>query len=168
MNLSPSRSAYVGLAALLALGFVARGSGNDRALLLSIYTDNVGVVSPIGRHLYASINTSGEMTYADRTKAGIVNCKRILTASQLSRLNSVLHDARLSEIQGRKVDHTRSHLDYMINVEVVIARSSGRQEFTLVDYDPAAGRDFPEGARELLCMIDAFRRSSYRLTQNCK
>lgn len=156
------------VAAALVLIHPVVDRANGRNVLLSIYTDNVGVVSPSGRHLYAVVTTDGEMTYADRLNKEITDRKRELTATELSRLRAAVRDPNLREIHGTRSDKSRTHVDYQMSVIVTITTGDAPHEFTLVNYDEADGRYFPPGAKELLCTVDDLRQSSYRITRGCK
>jgi hypothetical protein len=141
---------------------------NDQSVLVSIYTDNLGLVTPEGKRLYAEIAKNGAMIYADRTEKGFVDRKRTLTDAELSKLRGALKNEQLSALKGAQLGRTGAHVDYVTGIVVNIMRDSGPQEFTLTLFDPSTGHDFPAGAKDLLCLVDETRASSYRLTRNCK
>lgn len=164
-----NRQLFVCLAALLAPILAISCLASDQAILLSVYTDNLGVVSPSGRRLYAVVTRDGMMTYAEKSDKRIVERRRTLTSGELAKLRKVLAGTELTALRGSVVAGQFHPRDYQTSLEVTISRDrQGRQEFTLVDYDPSAGRDFPAAARELLCLVDQLRGSKYRLSQNCK
>lgn len=163
-----SRQLYVRLTTLLSLILAIPGWASDPPVLLSLYTDNLGVVSPSGRRLYAVVTKDGVMTYADKSDDGIVERSRTLTSVELAKLREVLAGSALTALRGSVTAGQFHPRDYQTSLEVMISRDPRSQEFTLVDYDPSGGRDFPAAARDLLCLVDRLRGSKYRLSQNCK
>jgi hypothetical protein len=151
----------------LTLGGIPATDVEAQNLVLSIFTDNLGVASPSGKHLYLSITAGGTMTYADIGKEGIVNRKRSLTSREFSELQAVFRNSKLVALNGKISGGDFRPRDYQMSLEVVILRGRERQEFTLVDYDRAAGLGIPAGAKELLCLVDKFRESNYRVSQTC-
>jgi hypothetical protein len=114
MKPSRIRTNLLQIAATMAvmLALPPGNSGTDKTVVLSIYTNNIGMVSPSGKRLYAVVTSSGEMTYADKTKKGVVTRKRTLSPSELSKLNNVLRNGALGAIKGFQFDKTRTHADY--------------------------------------------------------
>jgi len=163
-----SRQLYFCLIGLVFLILAIPGWASDQPILLSLYTDNLGVVSPSGRRLYAVVTKDGVMTYADKSDEGIVERSRTLTSVELAKLREVLAGSELTALRGAVTAGQFHPRDYQTSLEVMISRDPRSQEFTLVDYDPSAGRDFPAAARDLLCLVDRLRGSKYRLSQNCK
>jgi len=136
--------------------------------LIAVYTENSGVVSPAGKRLYVVVSQEGVMTYVDRVGGRLTNRSRTLTRSELSQLTSLLEDSKLKTLIGplrAPVFHPR---DYQTSIQISIHRSTGDQKIDLIDYDPSAGRDFPEAAKQVLCLLDGFTKSEYRVTQDCK
>jgi hypothetical protein len=163
-----SRPRQIGFIIAFCLVITGGASSNDRNFVISIYTNNLGPVTPEGRRLYAVVAKDGEMTYADSADNGIVNRKRALNTTEFSKLKELLKNQPLSALKGARLGRSGAHVDYVTRVEVSIVRDSEPQEFSLVLYDPSTGHDFPAGAKELLCFIDEIRGSTYRLSGDCK
>jgi hypothetical protein len=168
MKLRSSRLLQTGFVTTLLLLTTAVVGLNDPTVLVSIYTDNLGLVTPEGKRLYTEIAKNGATIYTDRTEKGFVDRKRTLSDAELSKLRGVLKNEKLSALEGAQLGRTAAHVDYVTRIVVNIMRDSGPQEFTLILFDPSTGHDFPAGAKDLLCLVDEIRASSYRLTRNCK
>jgi hypothetical protein len=140
----------------------------DKNLALSMYTDFSGMVSPSGKALYVAITKNGLMTFADEVDRRLVYKKRMLSDSEQARLQAELNDGHLSQLKGKLSPKKYSLVDYHVAVSVMIPREYTRQEFTLSDYSHYVGEDYPPVAKNLLCLVDELRGSSYRLTQECK
>jgi hypothetical protein len=168
MNSRPTiRNLKVILLALTLLNIPAT-HGESQTLVLSTFTDNLGVASPSGKHLYATVTEGGTMTYADITEDRIVKSQRVLTTIELSQLREAFHNSQLAALRGTISGGNFHPRDYQMSLEVIILRGQERQQFTLVDYDRAEGQGIPPGAAELLCLVDEVRGSRYRVSQGCK
>jgi hypothetical protein len=162
MKPSHSRRFRIGLAAVLTVVLVSAGASRDQATLVAVYIANIGMASPQGNRSYVTVDKYGAMTFANPTEKEWLNGKRTLRRSELRRLQEVLSNVELSRLRGNILaDFHPPVYDYQTSLRVTITRESGAQEFTLVNYDPSAGRDFPPGAKELLCLVDELRRSSF-------
>ena len=168
MNSCPiTRNLNVIFLALTLLNIPAT-HGESQTLVLSIFTDNLGVASPSETHLYATVTEGGTMTYADITENRIVDRKRVLTTVELSKLREVFTSSQLTSLHGTISGGNFHPRDYQMSLEVIILRGRERQQFTLVDYDRAEGQGIPPGARELLCLVDEVRGSNYRVSRGCR
>ncbi len=100
MNSCPiTRNLNVIFLALTLLNIPAT-HGESQTLVLSIFTDNLGVASPSETHLYATVTEGGTMTYADITENRIVDRKRVLTTVELSKLREVFTSSQLTSLHG--------------------------------------------------------------------
>jgi muramoyltetrapeptide carboxypeptidase LdcA involved in peptidoglycan recycling len=86
MKLRSSRLLQTGFVTTLLLLTTAVVGLNDPTVLVSIYTDNLGLVTPEGKRLYAEIAKNGATIYTDRTEKGFVDRKRTLSDAELSKL----------------------------------------------------------------------------------
>jgi hypothetical protein len=141
--------------------------GADQLLLLAMYTDNIGMFWPAGRTLYAVVTKDGHMTYTDIVGKELIEKSRDLSPAELAKLRSVLEASNVTNLSGNLVAARDRGQDYATRLEVKIIREQQLQEFILINYWPSAKRDYPPATKDLLCLVDELRRSSYRLTQAC-
>ena len=139
----------------------------DQNILLSIYTDNSGMVNPSGRFIYAVIRKDGQMTYADMTYEHLLYKKRALNKVELTKLLAAIDNEPLLQLKGKMSPQKYHLVDYHIVLLFEIARDSARQEFALSDFARYVGDDYPPAAKSLLCLVDELCGSKYRLSEAC-
>lgn len=155
---------------VLALGGQSRlFSSQEPARILEVFTDNSGFYFPAGRLLYVTVFSDGTLDYMERGDKEMVLRHRRLTDDQMKRLKVLLNAKGVVGQSGLVVAEAQpADRDYQTNLEVSIQRVDQTQRFTLIGFEPALGRQFPQDVGELLCFIDGIRDASYRVSSGCK
>jgi hypothetical protein len=136
--------------------------------ILSIYTDNEGVVVPNGPRLYATIDSDGFMKYMEMKGDGSAVLTRKLSAEQMKMLRTAIADQRLIDLKGVVAATFHPDVrDFRTSLKVSIYRGHTLQKLEFRNYDPSDNRPFPAGADHLLCVVDQLRAASYKLSGDC-
>jgi hypothetical protein len=137
--------------------------------ILSVYTDNVGMVSPQGKKLYVKVTATGRMTYLDEGKQSYYTRERRLTKPELDRLRAMLQNPSLSAVaEVMHADADQGANDYLTIVQIAIPRNRSTQQVRLIGFNGCPGRDYPPTVKDLLRLVDELRASTYRLSASCE
>lgn len=137
--------------------------------ILTVYTDNLGMVTPQGKKLYVKVTASGRMTYTDQRQQGYYTRERALTKSELGRLRNILQNPALSAISDTvHADSDKGANDYLTDLQITIPRDGVTKKIRLVGFNGCPGRDYPPAVKDLLQFVDELRASSYRLSASCE
>lgn len=149
--------------------FVPSISAFAQSNILTVYTDNTGMVTPQGKKLYVKVTAAGRMKYTDQGKQGYYTRERTLTKAELARLRDILQSPALSTAaETLHADPAKGANDYLTDLLITIPRDRSAQRIRLVGFNGCPGRDFPPGVKDLLLVVDELRASAYRLSSSCE
>jgi hypothetical protein len=127
------------------------------------------MIQPNGYKLYAIVRRDGSMKYLDITK-GIESIKREkLHQDQLDAIRTLLVNSELETLDGVvKAADGIPLVDFHTRLELFVASSGRTRRIVFEDFYPPLDRNYPESITAILCAVDKYRVSQYKLSSGCK
>jgi hypothetical protein len=140
-----------------------------RSDLVAICTDNKGMIQPNGFNIYATVRRDGVMKYLD-IAGGLESIKQEkLQQDQLEVIRALLTNPELETFGGvvRTADGMPL-VDFHSRLELSFTSSGRKRRISLEDFYPPTGRSYPESISAILCALDRFKVSQYKISRGCK
>lgn len=133
---------------------------------VSITTKNIGMIVPEDERLYATISSKGKIVSLEIIGDQVTTTVRQLEPNERYSLWRVIASSEFRQMPGLiAADHVRR--DYHTVLEIKVKRGQTTQMIVLNDFYPIEGRRFPPPVENLMCVVDALRKTAYKLSLAC-